>query len=33
MVHEAGFAEVSGFSDWGGELPPSPDKRLILRAR
>ena len=33
MLHEAGFAEVNCFSDWGGEMPPSPDKRLILRAR
>jgi ubiquinone/menaquinone biosynthesis C-methylase UbiE len=33
MLHEAGFAEVSCFSDWAGENPPSPEQRLILRAR
>ena len=33
MLYEAGFAEVNCFSDWGGGMPPSPDKRLILRAR
>jgi len=33
MLHEAGFAEVNGFSSWDGETPPSPDQRLILRAR
>jgi ubiquinone/menaquinone biosynthesis C-methylase UbiE len=33
MLEEAAFAEVECFSDWAGEAPPSPEKRLILRAR
>jgi ubiquinone/menaquinone biosynthesis C-methylase UbiE len=33
MAAEAGFARVDCFSDWSGEHPPSPDRRLILRAR
>jgi ubiquinone/menaquinone biosynthesis C-methylase UbiE len=32
MLGEAGFADVDCFSDWVGE-PPSPDRRLIIRAR
>ena len=33
MLGEAGFAEVECFSDWAGEKPPAPDRRLIVRAR
>jgi ubiquinone/menaquinone biosynthesis C-methylase UbiE len=33
MLREAGFAEVECFSDWAGEKPPTPDQRLIMRAR
>jgi ubiquinone/menaquinone biosynthesis C-methylase UbiE len=33
MLGEAGFAEIDCFSDWEGASPPSPDKRLIVRAR
>ena len=33
MLREAGFAEVDCFGSWDGEAPPSPDTRLILRAR
>lgn len=33
MLREAGFEEVECFSSWEGDTPPSPDKRLILRAR
>ena len=30
---EAGFEEVEAFADWEGTLPPSPERRLIVRAR
>ena len=33
MLDEAGFGDVECFSDWAGEKPPTPDKRLIVRAR
>jgi ubiquinone/menaquinone biosynthesis C-methylase UbiE len=33
MLGEAGFAEVDCFSDWAGEQPPTPDERLLVRAR
>jgi ubiquinone/menaquinone biosynthesis C-methylase UbiE len=33
MLGEAGFAEIDCFSDWDGESPPTPDRRLIIRAR
>ncbi len=33
MLCEAGFAEVDCLGSWDGEAPPSPDTRLILRAR
>jgi ubiquinone/menaquinone biosynthesis C-methylase UbiE len=33
MLRRAGFEEIDCFSDWTGENPPSPDRRLILRAR
>jgi ubiquinone/menaquinone biosynthesis C-methylase UbiE len=33
MLREAGFEQIDCFSDWKGENPPSPDRRLILRAR
>ena len=33
MLREAGFEHVDGFSDWEGKSPPTPSKRLILRAR
>jgi hypothetical protein len=33
MLREAGFEQVDCFSDWRGENAPSPDRRLILRAR
>jgi ubiquinone/menaquinone biosynthesis C-methylase UbiE len=32
MLQEAGFVEIEFFSDW-GEKPPTPDRRLIVRAR
>jgi ubiquinone/menaquinone biosynthesis C-methylase UbiE len=32
MLEEAGFAEIGCFSDW-NESPPSPERRLIVRAR
>lgn len=32
MLREAGFVEIELFSDW-GEKPPTPDRRLIVRAR
>jgi ubiquinone/menaquinone biosynthesis C-methylase UbiE len=33
MLEEAGFREIDCFSDWSGESPPTPDLRLIVRAR
>ena len=33
MLGEAGFVEIGCFSDWAGESPPTPDRRLIVRAR
>ena len=33
MAREAGFGDVDCFSDWTGKSPPSPDARLIVRAR
>jgi ubiquinone/menaquinone biosynthesis C-methylase UbiE len=33
MLGEAGFAEIECFSDWAGDAPPTPDRRLIVRAR
>ena len=33
MLREAGFDEIECFSDWAGEKPPTPDQRLIVRAR
>jgi ubiquinone/menaquinone biosynthesis C-methylase UbiE len=33
MLGEAGLEEVECFSDWAGEKPPTPDQRLIVRAR
>jgi ubiquinone/menaquinone biosynthesis C-methylase UbiE len=32
MLREAGFAEIECFSDWDAS-PPTPDRRLIVRAR
>jgi ubiquinone/menaquinone biosynthesis C-methylase UbiE len=32
MLGEAGFVGIECFSDWGGESPPTPDLRLIVRA-
>jgi ubiquinone/menaquinone biosynthesis C-methylase UbiE len=32
MLGEAGFSEIECFSDWAGESPPVPDRRLIIRA-
>ena len=33
MLREAGFEATECFSDWTGSAPPTPDARLILRAR
>jgi ubiquinone/menaquinone biosynthesis C-methylase UbiE len=33
MLRAAGFAEVDCFSDWEGAAPPTPERRLIVRAR
>ena len=33
MLGEAGFVEIGCFSDWAGKSPPTPDRRLIVRAR
>jgi ubiquinone/menaquinone biosynthesis C-methylase UbiE len=33
MLREAGFEAVEVFADWEGMLPPSPERRLIVRAR
>lgn len=33
MLAEAGFEDVECFSDWAGTKPPTPDARLLLRAR
>lgn len=33
MLGEAGFVEIECFSDWDGESPPTPELRLIVRAR
>lgn len=33
MLSEAGFGEVQCYSDWEGEKPPTPENRLIVRAR
>jgi ubiquinone/menaquinone biosynthesis C-methylase UbiE len=33
MLGEAGFVEVACFSDWEGKSPPTPELRLIVRAR
>lgn len=33
MLHEAGFPDTDCFADWQGETPPSPERRLIVRAR
>jgi SAM-dependent methyltransferase len=33
LLGDAGFGEVECFSDWAGEQPPTPDRRLIVRAR
>ena len=33
MLEEAGFAGVECFADWSGQRPPSPEARLIVRAR
>jgi SAM-dependent methyltransferase len=33
MLLEAGFATIECFSDWAGTRPPSPEHRLIVRAR
>jgi ubiquinone/menaquinone biosynthesis C-methylase UbiE len=32
MLREAGFERIDCYSDWTGEKPPSPEKRLIIRA-
>jgi hypothetical protein len=32
MLGEAGFSKIECFSDWAGESPPVPDRRLIIRA-
>jgi ubiquinone/menaquinone biosynthesis C-methylase UbiE len=33
MLNEAGFEATECFSDWVGSAPPTPDARLIVRAR
>ena len=33
MLGEAGFLRIDCFSDWGGDKPPMPERRLIIRAR
>jgi ubiquinone/menaquinone biosynthesis C-methylase UbiE len=33
MLREAGLVDVKCFSDWEGKAPPSPERRLIVRAR
>ena len=33
MLREAGFAQIECFSDWAGTAPPTPEARLIVRAR
>ncbi|MGH3110948.1 MAG: class I SAM-dependent methyltransferase [Gaiellaceae bacterium] len=33
MLEEAGFPNIDCFSDWGGESPATPERRLIVRAR
>jgi ubiquinone/menaquinone biosynthesis C-methylase UbiE len=33
MLREAGFEAIECFSDWAGSVPPTPDARLIVRAR
>jgi ubiquinone/menaquinone biosynthesis C-methylase UbiE len=33
MLREAGFATIDCFSDWAGTTPPTPEARLIVRAR
>jgi SAM-dependent methyltransferase len=33
MLGEAGYERIGCYADWVGEKPPSPDKRLIIRAR
>jgi ubiquinone/menaquinone biosynthesis C-methylase UbiE len=33
MLEEAEFSDVECFADWQGETPPSPDARLVVRAR
>ena len=33
MLGEAEFVEIECFSDWAGESPPTPERRLIARAR
>ena len=33
MLDEAGYERIDCYSDWLGEKPPTPEKRLIIRAR
>lgn len=33
MLDEAGFEDIECFADWAAASPPSPDTRLIVRAR
>jgi ubiquinone/menaquinone biosynthesis C-methylase UbiE len=33
LLREADFEEIEAFADWEGMLPPSPERRLIVRAR
>ena len=33
MLSEGGFATIDCFSDWAGTAPPTPEARLIMRAR
>ena len=33
MLEEAAFSDVECFADWQGETRPSPDARLVVRAR
>ena len=33
MLGEAGFATIDCFSDWAGTTPPTPEARLVVRAR
>jgi ubiquinone/menaquinone biosynthesis C-methylase UbiE len=33
MLGEAGFERIDCYSNWSGEKPPTPERRLIIRAR